>query len=151
MRAVVTAEENYSSESGMRRKPPLYRDDLTRARNSRRVPTDVEQKLWFRLRNRRLAGAKFRRQSPVGPYVVDFLCVDANLVVELDGGGHAEDKEITRDLQRSRELEKLGLRVLRFWNSDVLENLDAVLTTIAEAVESPHPTLSHGERETANG
>jgi very-short-patch-repair endonuclease len=123
----------------MPRKPPLYRDDLARARTLRRRPTDVEQRLWFRLRNRRLAGAKFRRQSPIGPYVVDFLCADANLVIEVDGGGHAEDKEIGRDLQRTRELEARGLRVLRFWNTDVLQNLDAVLKTILGALEAPHP------------
>jgi very-short-patch-repair endonuclease len=130
----------------MPRKPPLYRDELAKARKLRLRPTDVEQRLWFRLGSRRLAGAKFRRQSPIGPYVVDFFCADANLVVEVDGGGHAEHKEIARDLQRTRGLEARGLRVLRFWNTDVLQNLDAVLKTIVDALEAPHPDpLPRGE------
>jgi very-short-patch-repair endonuclease len=132
----------------MSRKPPLYSDELAKARKLRLRPTEVEQRLWFRLRNRRLAGAKFRRQSPIGPYVVDFFCPDANLVLEVDGGGHAGDKEIGRDLRRTRDLEARGLRVLRFWNTDVLQNLDGVLRTIVDALEAPHPhPLPRGEGE----
>ena len=71
--------------------------------------------------------------------MVDFFCPDASLVVEVDGGGHAEDEEIGRDLKRTRELEARGLRVLRFWNTDVLQNLDGVLKKIVDALERPHP------------
>lgn len=88
--------------------------------------TDAERKLWRRLCNRQMGGAKFRRQVPVGPYVVDFLCIEARLVIEIDGGQHAEDGE-----KRTRYLQQYGYRVIRFWNNEVLGNLDGVLTRIS--------------------
>jgi crossover junction endodeoxyribonuclease RuvC len=101
--------------------------------------TDVEAKLWLRLRNGQF-GVKFRRQSPILGYVADFLSNDARLIVELDGGQHAESKT---DARRTEVLEQAGFRVLRFWNNEVNENLDGVLQTIADAVNSPRPA---GER-----
>ncbi|MGH9316909.1 MAG: endonuclease domain-containing protein, partial [Thermoanaerobaculia bacterium] len=96
-------------------------------------------KLWRRLRNRGLAGAKFRRQCPVGSYVVDFYCDEARLVVELDGGGHAQEEQRPRDLRRTGDIEALGVRVLRFWNGDVLNNVEGVLQRISAALEHPSP------------
>ena len=83
-----------------------------RARQLRCQQTDVEAKLWMRLRDRQLSGAKFRRQHPIGPYVVDFCCPDCGLVVELDGGQHAD--QTARDTVRTRFLEAEGYRVIRF-------------------------------------
>jgi very-short-patch-repair endonuclease len=94
--------------------------------------------LWYFLRNRQLAGFKFRRQIPIGPYVADFVCVEAQLIVELDGGQHAE--QVQRDQARTRYLVALGFRVLRFWNNDVLAQTESVLIMIVEALRSPGPS-----------
>lgn len=102
------------------------------ARRLRRNRTDAEDRLWFHLRNRQLEGAKFRFQSPVADYVADFLCVEARLIVELDGGQHAEQME--QDAERTRALEASGYTVIRFWNNDVLANADGVLETIRLAL-----------------
>lgn len=108
-----------------------------KARQLRRDQTDAEQRLWAKLRDRQLCSAKFRRQHTIGPFVADFYCPQGKLIVELDGGQHAE--EIAADQQRSRFLEAQGYRVLRFWNHDVLRNTEAVLERIAEAISDPHP------------
>ncbi|MBN8736864.1 MAG: endonuclease domain-containing protein [Xanthomonadales bacterium] len=92
--------------------------------------TDAEQKLWYRLRNGRLDGLKFRRQHPVPPYIVDFYCMEAKLVVELDGSQHGPEA----DASRSQGLERQGLRVLRFWDNQVLKDINAVLGEILLAV-----------------
>jgi len=97
------------------------------ARRLRKSMTDAEALLWRRLRNRQCGDSKFRRQAPIGPYIVDFLCWDAKLIIELDGGQHANDPS---DRIRQREIESLGFRVLRFWNNDVLENMEGVFETI---------------------
>jgi len=104
---------------------------IVRARALRARMTDAERKLWFALRDRRFAHFKFRRQVPLGRYVADFVCFDARLVVEVDGGQHAQSM---RDKLRDRWLVANGFRVLRFWNNDVLSNLDGVSTRIAEAL-----------------
>lgn len=91
----------------------------------------MERALWSVLRNRQLEGFKFRRQATVGPFVVDFLCVETSLVIELDGGQHDEP----RDRVRTDYLEARGLTVLRFWNHDVAENLDGVTETICSALK----------------
>jgi very-short-patch-repair endonuclease len=104
--------------------------------------------LWRHLRDRRLGGFKFRRQRPIDPYVVDFVCLDAKLIVELDGGGHA--LKAVQDLRRSSQLQGDGFQVLRFWNSDVVGNLDGVLevamAALRAAAPSPRPS-PRGERE----
>ena len=105
------------------------------ARNLRRRQTDPERLLWSKLRDRRLGGWKFRRQMPVGRYIVDFCCPDAWLIVELDGGQHTFEAEIASDLARRRELEQCGYFVLRFWNGEVFENLDGICETILNAVQ----------------
>ena len=116
------------------------------ARNLRKSQTDAEKLLWSRLRNRQLEGCKFRRQQIVGPYIADFLCLEPKLIVELDGGQHAEQKE--QDEKRTQYLRSLGYRVLRFWNNDVLLKLDGVLERIREIIilNPPHPNpLPEGE------
>ena len=109
------------------------------ARRLRKNPTEAEKRLWSVLRKRGLEGARFRRQAPLGRYIVDFLCLDARLVVEVDGGQHAI--EAARDAERTRWLESQGFRVLRFWNDEVLQNLDGVAEVIAGALRAtPLPT-----------
>ncbi|GAA0539750.1 adenine-specific DNA-methyltransferase [Rhizomicrobium palustre] len=100
------------------------------ARKLRREQTDVERKLWYALRDRRFQGFKFRRQQPVGTYIVDFVCFDAKLIIELDGGQHGDDAHLVYDGARSERLKADGFRVLRFWNYEVIENFDGVLEGI---------------------
>ncbi len=103
------------------------------ARQLRRQSTDAERKLWSTLRNRQLAGYKFRRQVPMGNYIVDFVCFEKKLVVEVDGGQHQEQAEY--DHVRTQWLQSAGFRVMRFWNNQVLTETDgvlqAILTTLA--------------------
>jgi len=103
----------------------------------RRNDTDAERKLWMRLRDRQLNGLKFRRQQPIGRYIVDFFCPEYRLVIELDGGQHAD--QIQADKRRTELLNKAGYRVLRFWDNEVLTSIDAVLERIADAMNPPHP------------
>ena len=115
------------------------------ARDLRRNQTDAERLLWGRLRARRLCGVKFRRQEVLGPYVVDFACLEPKLVIEVDGGQHAE--QAPNDAARTGYLEALGYRVIRFWNDEVLRNPDAVLDEIGRVlieIPSPYP-LPEGE------
>ncbi|RVC58364.1 MAG: endonuclease domain-containing protein [Mesorhizobium sp.] len=97
------------------------------ARALRREMTEAEDRLWHELRDRRLDRIKFRRQVPVGKYVADFVCFEAGLIIEIDGSQHAE---LESDRGRAVELESRGFRVLRFWNDDVLKDLNAVCDTI---------------------
>ena len=109
------------------------------ARALRQQSTDAERLLWHHLRSQQLAGHKFRRQHPIGPYFADFACVPAHLIVELDGGQHAHGDGLTHDQQRTQFLQLHGWRVLRFWNNQVLNETDAVLQVIAQALADPHP------------
>ncbi len=103
-----------------------------RARSLRLTQTDAERRLWTALRARRLQGYKFRRQRPIGPYIVDFVCLAHHLIVEADGGQHAESAE---DERRTAWLESRGWRVIRFWNNDILTNPEGVVETILLALE----------------
>jgi very-short-patch-repair endonuclease len=107
---------------------------VCRARELREEMTDAERRLWSRLRARG-AGRKFRRQVPIGRFVADFACVEAQLIVEIDGGQHAP----AADASRTRVLESMGWRMLRFWNDEVLRNTEGVLLVIAAALKSPLP------------
>ncbi len=109
--------------------------------SQRQAPTDAEKRLWSTLRDRRLGGFKFRRQHRIGNYVADFVCMECRLIVEADGGQHADNG---KDEIRTRQLAKVGWRVLRFWNHDILTNLDGVLTTI-QAELSPSPATRERE------
>ena len=100
------------------------------ARTLRRDSTDPERILWGALRSRRLNGIKFRRQFPFHQFVLDFYCDESRLGVELDGGQHAEPENEARDAERTAFLASYGVKVLRFWNRDVRENLAGVLETI---------------------
>jgi very-short-patch-repair endonuclease len=108
-----------------------------RARDMRRRDTEAETRLWNALRANRLGGWKWKRQVPFGPYFLDFLCRDAGLVVEVDGGQHAE--QVAYDERRTAFLRRSGLRVVRFWNSEVLTNRDGVCPTILEACGGERP------------
>jgi very-short-patch-repair endonuclease len=107
------------------------------ARKLRKSSTDAELRLWLHLKNRNLGGFKFRRQHPIRPYIVDFVCLEQSLIVELDGGQHAA--QITRDAERTARLESMGFRLIRFWNDDVLKQTDAVLEEILRQLSTPHP------------
>ena len=107
------------------------RDDVpfpakSRARAMRAAPTEAERRLWYALRDRRMQTLKFRRQAPIGPYIVDFLCIAHRLIVEADGSQHAESK---RDAVRDAWLASNGYRVLRFGNHDILTTRESVLAT----------------------
>ena len=101
------------------------------ARRLRRASTDAETRLWGRLRARQIEGAKFVRQFPIGPHVADFACREARLVIELDGGQHADS---ATDGARTELIEAHGYTVIRFWNNDVLANTDGVLEEIRQAL-----------------
>jgi very-short-patch-repair endonuclease len=104
-----------------------------RARKLRRDATDAEIRLWSALRDRRLRGYRFRRQHPIGDFIVDFVCTRHHLIVEADGGQHAADEG---DRRRTAWLESEGWRVLRFWNNDALANTDGVVETILRELVS---------------
>jgi very-short-patch-repair endonuclease len=94
-----------------------------------RIATDAERKLWLMLRDRRLDGIKFRRQVPFGSYILDFVCFERRLVIEVDGGQHAD---LMTDRLRDARLRAEGFRVVRYWNNDVLKNPEGVLTDLLE-------------------
>jgi very-short-patch-repair endonuclease len=110
--------------------------------------------MWRLLRSRELSGFKFRRQYPCGPFILDFYCDAARLAVELDGGGHAHEERAARDQARTEWISSDNVRVIRFWNHDVLERPDAVLASIWQLLttESPHPgPLPEGEGDSSLG
>jgi very-short-patch-repair endonuclease len=109
-----------------------------RTRVLRRNQTDAEKLIWYHLRNRRLAGHKFRRQHPIGPFIADFVCIERCLVIELDGGQHAMNVEA--DKQRSMYMESKGYKILRLWNNQVLKNTQAVIEKIWKTLESNTPS-----------
>src|SRR5215510_2346317 len=118
-------------------------NNTTTAKRLRRHQTDAERILWFRLRGRRLAGWKFKRQVPIDCFIVDFVCADAKLIVELDGSQHAV--RTLQDEERTKTLEAMGYLVLRFWNNELMSNLDGVLEEILntlnqQPLDPPHPT-----------
>jgi len=104
-------------------------------------PTDAERRLWTAIRLKQLGGARFRRQQPIGPYIVDFFCPDAGLVVELDGDQHGSDANSARDAIRTAWLQERGYIVVRFANWRVLKELSEVIEEIVHVLENPpHPT-----------
>jgi very-short-patch-repair endonuclease len=142
----------------------IVKDDATwihdRARELRRQQTPAEQALWQQLRAKRFSNFKFRRQQPMGRYILDFVCFEQKLIIELDGGQHAEAREY--DAQRDAWLQQQGFRVLRFWNNEWSEQSEAVMESIWQALQEkkgnsrtdtpplPGP-LPRGEREKASG
>jgi very-short-patch-repair endonuclease len=110
------------------------REQVKRSRELRKNPTDAERKLWQHLRDKQLENFRFRRQRPVGNYIVDFICLEADLVVELDGGQHADQQQY--DAKRTAYLVTEGLHVLRYRNNDVMQNVEGVLEDIRAALMS---------------
>ena len=117
--------------------PPLPDRTLDAARTLRVAQTEPEALLWFYLRGRRLGGHKFRRQHAIPPYVVDFVCEAAHLIVEIDGGQHAAGAGKSGDEVRSAALHRLGYRMARFWDFEVLQELEAVLEEILRLAGHP--------------
>lgn len=108
-------------------------------RNLREGQTDAEKKFWEMVRNRRLGGFKFKRQEQIERYIVDFVCFEKGLIVELDGGQHNDN---VRDCVRAEFLEGKGFLVKRYWNNEVMENMDGVLCDLMETLNTLTPTLS---------
>lgn len=132
--------------------PARHRASTTHARRLRADMTDAESALWREIRAHRLCGLSFRRQYPVGPYIVDFACITAGLVIELDGGQHFMAGGMVRDARRDTDLAAQGFRVLRFSNLDVLKNISGVLETILSAVaERTHVETSRIPHARADG
>ena len=104
------------------------------ARQLRSNATEAEKLLWKHLRAKRFEGFKFKRQKPIGRYIVDFVCLEKRLVIEVDGGQHMDDA--TRDVNRSEWIEQQGYRVMRFWNNDVLSNIEGVLFTVEKELNA---------------
>jgi len=131
----------------------LPRKTLQFARDLRQRQTDAENLLWRVVRNRSLDGFKFRRQKPLGPYIVDFYCAEAKLAVELDGGGHLDEPQILHDRQRDSFLGRKGVLVLRYSNRELFTETEAVLEDIWNALQergpscAPSPCPSPAKRE----
>lgn len=122
----------FGMEARPRRLDSKTRD---RARELRRDMSPAERRLWWAIRHKSLDGARFRRQVPVGEYFADFCCLKRKLIVEVDGGQHSETEEYDR--RRTQFLEAQGFRVIRFWNTDVMTNLEGVVDTIFENLNRP--------------
>ena len=125
---------------------------LTLARKLRKELTDAEELLWLLLRNRQFCGLKFRRQHPIAPYVLDFYCDEERLGIELDGGQHNEPDKKQTDKERTAFLERKGIKIIRFWNNEVLQKTETVLEHLYNSINSLSPpsltpTLSQRARE----
>ena len=121
---------------------------VERARQLRHGQTEAEARLWKHLRDRQLLGLKFRRPRPIGPYFADFACLEAGVVIELDGGQHNEDHAVAQDQEREAFMRQAGLTTLRFWNHEVLTQTEAVLEKILLTLQTLTPALSRKrERE----
>jgi very-short-patch-repair endonuclease len=120
----------------------MKRPNVEKCRELRKKQTDAERKLWSKLRNRQLLGVKFRRQFSVGRYILDFYSPENKLGIEADGSKHYEDEGRRRDEQRTKELSKLGIQILRFSDRDILNNLEGVCEVIQENIESKKATPS---------
>ncbi len=118
------------------------------SRMLRNNATPAERRLWQYLRNRQLNGNRFRRQHPIGPYIVDFVCLEKRLIIELDGNQHGI--EATKDVERDSWLSAQGFRVLRFWNHEVLKNAEGVVETIRAQLDAPSPTITMKSESTSS-
>jgi very-short-patch-repair endonuclease len=131
---------------------------VPRARRLRRDMTDAERKLWWHLRRLPIEHSHFRRQATIGPYFADFACHERRLIIEVDGAQHNQPENVARDAERSAYLRSQSYRILRFWNNDVLKNIDSVMEAILVAIHQseasppplppPHPAKRRGGRGT---
>lgn len=112
---------------------------VDQAKYLRKNQTEAERILWNAVRSKRLGGHKFRRQHPIGEYIVDFVCLERKLVIEVDGGHHADGAQKSHDGRRDAWLEGRGYSVVRIWNMDVLNNLEGVLEFVSETLRTPPP------------
>ena len=110
------------------------------ARNLRKNATIQERRLWNLLKNRQFRNLKFKRQQPVGDYIVDFICKEVKIIIEIDGGQHNEPKNIEYDKTRTEFLNSLGYKVIRFWNNEIYENIDGVLLRLNQEI-NPHQEI----------
>ena len=106
----------------------MIKKNISRAKKLRKTSTEAEKKIWSMLRRHRFSGKKFKRQQPIGHYIVDFVCFERQLIIEIDGGQHSDNVE--KDQQRDDWLITQGYKVLRFWNNDVIKNIETVLEVI---------------------
>ena len=107
------------------------------ARNLRKNSTKQERRLWNLLKNRQFHNLKFKRQQPIGDYIVDFICKEAKIIIEIDGGQHNEPENIEYDKTRTEYLNNLGYKVVRFWNNEIYENIEGVVLRLREEI-NPH-------------
>ena len=107
------------------------------ARNLRKNSTIQERRLWNLLKNRQFHNLKFKRQQPIGDYIVDFICKEAKIIIEIDGGQHNEPENIEYDKTRTEYLNTLGYKVIRFWNNEIYENIEGVVLRLKEDI-NPH-------------
>ncbi|HLD01349.1 MAG TPA: endonuclease domain-containing protein [Patescibacteria group bacterium] len=126
-------------------------DKITFARLLRYHQTEVEKLLWAKLRDKRLVGVKFRRQQTIGPYIVDFVSFERKLIIELDGGHHNTNMGKQRDSNRTQWLKSQGFEVVRFWNNDLVKNIEGVLEVIYRKLNTPHPFLLKAKRPLPQG
>lgn len=115
-------------------KPPLNEEKLERCKKLRKNATPQEIIAWSRLRAKRFHNLKFKRQYPIGKYIVDFICLDKKLIIEIDGSQHKEKNQEIYDKERTEFLESLGFRILRFWNNEINNNLEGVFLKIEEFI-----------------
>jgi very-short-patch-repair endonuclease len=113
------------------------------AKQLRQRQTEAEKLLWSKIRDKQLLGLKFRRQQCIGDYIIDFACLDKNLLIEIDGGQHNTDEKIKKDSDRTLWLEGKGYHLLRFWNNDVMDNIDGVVEVILHSLGRKSPPHSN--------
>ena len=119
---------------------PMHKQAMNLGRELRRQGTPAERALWHKLRDKQLAGVKFRRQQPLGSHIVDFVSFDKKLIIEIDGGQHNEDRIQGQDEIRAAWLNNQGFQVIRFWNNEVIDNLEGVIFKIQEALQIDSPS-----------
>ena len=124
----------------MQRISPIIKNN---SRNLRKNMTDVERMLWAKIRGRQLQGFRFRRQHPIGSYIIDFICLELKLIIELDGSQHMGQQQY--DMKRSQWLQSNGFKIMRFWNSDILDDLDGVMQAICMHLPPSQPSPLKGE------
>ncbi len=122
-----------------------------RARDLRKTMTVPERKLWRALSDRKVSGFRFRRQHPIGLFIADFVCLERQLVVEVDGSQHTENDQIEHDTRRTEWLQAEGYRVIRFWSNDVMQSIDGVVQSILEAATNASPSCRRRASGTTRG